>query len=256
MSVLQQNLANFEAHCELSITIEDDDITLTRRTFKLCSACNKPTLIHDLPIGENCKLAVLTPEQISSIEKVITTNEGFIDQEKLIAQEKVRKKLICDKCHLSFLDKKEMNNHMLSVHSERHVNNGYNCQQCESSYETKDDLDVHMKSVHVSLEDQPIVCEFCDMQFNNEEDMLTHKTNVHQPVHMNSVPGLEMFAGLGNDPQKFMQLLNVQQMQLQQELKLQKQQQDHQHRMFLLQIDQKQKERDEKILDQMRKQEE
>ena len=64
MSTLQENLEHFEEHCDIVDNEEDNGSEIK---FYSCTKCNKPTLIHNHPTGDECTLTVLTEEQVKSV---------------------------------------------------------------------------------------------------------------------------------------------------------------------------------------------
>ena len=234
MSVLQQNLINFEAHCELDIEFIDDEISSCNRTFLQCIKCKKPTFIHDLPIGDVCESVLLSEEQVRSIVQVISENESFKAREKEIKAKKVRQQRTCQECDIVFKSKREIDTHMESVHTRQ----GYNCNLCDLVSETAYDLEVHNATVHVS--NRHFECDLCIFKSNSENDLQIHKMTLHmRPLNFHPFP-----IPLGTENPQNLGFMQVFQAQMQQQLKLQQQQQEHQHRMLLTKMQQKQEERD------------
>ena len=98
-------------------------------------------------------------------------DEGWLKQQKrknISISNIKRKSLKCEKCDMSFKDKKELQNHLL-VHSSKDGN--HVCGKCSKSFEDRVQLNIHSKTHNVT---DIHSCEKCGKSFLDQDNLLNH----------------------------------------------------------------------------------
>ena len=91
----------------------------------------------------------------------------------------VKKPFTCHICESNFARKRDMSNHIKSVHEGIQ----FNCDLCDAKFTFNRNLQRHIASVHEKK--KLFSCEKCDATFTNKHNMKLHIGSIHEGKHFN-----------------------------------------------------------------------
>ena len=93
----------------------------------------------------------------------------------------IKKELKCDICNKYLSTKLTLENHIQSIHEQKHDQLTKNCEVCKQSYKSRVALSYHMKMIH-SEWIRP-ECEFCEKTFVTKNYLERHIKDVHESTN-------------------------------------------------------------------------
>ena len=85
-------------------------------------------------------------------------------------QEQPSNKFACDKCDGTFVRKRDLKRHEISVHYGKR----YECHRCAMKFTRKDSMDEHERNVHFREEGLQHQCDICKVTFKKKANLVQH----------------------------------------------------------------------------------
>ena len=139
-----------------------------------CKICKQVFLSKSEMKSHNIEVHDGKKPQCSICSSTFKT-EWLLGRHTVVAHGKKKKKVKCKLCDTVFKERKDYNEHILSVHDGKKP---FPCTKCTSSFLEKSQLKIHILSVHEGI--KPHKCNVCNERFGTSVQLNNHFKRVHE----------------------------------------------------------------------------
>lgn len=147
-------------------TSEFNLLSAPGENFIMCKFCEQAYSTKSFLLRHYKKVHAEDPEAASVIEEL----SKFIESQKMVKENLIKKKSYCDICDKSFIRELNLKHHQRTVHLKERP---YSCQYCSKSYTTRNHMHRHEENVHLR-EDKQYICSTCEKEFQSEKILERH----------------------------------------------------------------------------------
>ena len=198
--IIEQNLDNSKLDCDpfMDISVKEEimdnielpqDINLKENVKNQTEIYNKNIeFMMDIGIYEGSE----AHEEVKMHQQSQIVENDFVEEEKdplqeqpkfdTTSHESKKYEYNCEKCGKILKNRRNLNDHIKSVHEGLKIERNkyeYNCEKCGKTFNHKGNLNVHIKSFHEGFRTDP--CQICGKDFSNKS-----KLHQHMEVHDNN----------------------------------------------------------------------